>query len=357
MLYKSPDGGIKSKCAKILVISPAPAQQFVKNDVRVLRQWYNVSLIEGPRNGNLIKLSSYLRKTDVVLCWFGCRMAAYAVLLAKLLQKKVIVIAGGQDVANIPEIGHGMMGKWQHRGFIKYAFKNCNASVAVSKFTVHELLKWVSPKALCMIYNGVAVPPDEVSFECREGVLCTTRIAQETIKLKGIETLFKAARLLPDIPFTIVGEVSMQFQQFLGSIAPQNVKITGKLDHDSVLRLCASHKVYIQPSYYESFGVGLDEAMASGCVPVVTGRGALPEVVGNAGFYVEYGDAAALAEAVRMALCSDLSSKAVQRIRDFFTLEQRGETLKKLINGLLDNNAVPQDLLFDRNNLVQTINE
>lgn len=49
--------------------------------------------------------------------------------------------------------------------------------------------------------------------------------------------------------------------------------------------------VYAQLSYYESFGVALAEVMASGCVPVVIRKATLPEVAGECGIYVPYGNA------------------------------------------------------------------
>ncbi|MDA8090352.1 MAG: glycosyltransferase family 4 protein [Nitrospiraceae bacterium] len=338
-----------SVIARILVVSPSPIEQFVKNDAKTLSNWFKVTLLEAPHKGNLGRLFSHIRNSDIVLCWFGCRMAALAVMFSKFMKKKTIVIAGGQDVANVTEIGYGLMRRPLHRFFIRYAFNNCDAAVAVSMFTVNELLKWTSPKAVSMIYNGVELACYEHSAS-REGVLCIAKIAKDTIKLKGIITLFEAARLLPDVTFTLVGEITGQIWQYLASMVPQNMKFTGKIDHDSVLKFCSSSRVYVQPSYYESFGVGLAEAMAAGCVPVVTRVGALPEVVGDTGFYVEYGNETALAEAIKKALRAKLDGRAVQRIRNHFTLDQRGVLLKKMITGLLQSGAVPRDLLVDAGN-------
>jgi hypothetical protein len=53
---------------RVLVISPAPAQQFVKNDVRILSQHYEVSLVEGLKNGGLVKCLRSVPRSDFVLC-------------------------------------------------------------------------------------------------------------------------------------------------------------------------------------------------------------------------------------------------------------------------------------------------
>jgi len=338
---------VNSRKLKVLIVSPPLPQQFVFNDKKILSQWYNVSLIEGLRHGAFKRLFTCVKESDFVLCWFGCRAAAVAVFYSRILRKKVAVIAGGQDVAHVPEINHGMMRKISHRGFIKFAFDNCDAAVAVSIFSAKELLRWTKPKAVCMIYNGVEIPHGIFPSESRSGVLCVARVTEETIRLKGIESLLKAANLLPHVPFTLVGDISKQANRSLSLLIPGNIRLTGKLNHESVLRLCSTSKVYVQPSYYESFGVALAESMAVGCVPVTTRRGALPEVVGDAGFYVDYGDDVALAKAINTALQSGLGERARDRVIKLFTLELRGTLLKNLIDGLVYDDAIPNNLLLD----------
>jgi glycosyltransferase involved in cell wall biosynthesis len=70
-------------------------------------------------------------------------------------------------------------------------------------------------------------------------------------------------------------------------------------------------------------------------VPVVTDKGAIPEVVGDSGQYVAYGDPAATAEAIKRAMESQNGGAARQRIRTIFSFEKRRETLLKAVNGLL----------------------
>jgi len=80
--------------------------------------------------------------------------------------------------------------------------------------------------------------------------------------------------------------------------------------------------------------MSLAEAMLCKCVPVVTNRGAIPEVVGDTGFYVPYGDPKATAEGINKALNSNLGKQARQRILTHFPVQKREEELLKILHNL-----------------------
>ena len=78
-------------------------------------------------------------------------------------------------------------------------------------------------------------------------------------------------------------------------------------------------------------GMALAEAMACECVPVVTNNAALPEVVGDTGFYVPYGDPKATADAIEKALKSNKGNVARERIKKMFPLNRRENDLIQVI--------------------------
>ena len=67
------------------------------------------------------------------------------------------------------------------------------------------------------------------------------------------------------------------------------------------------------PSHYEGFGLTALEAMACGTPPIVSPRGSLPEVVGEAGLYAEPDDTDALADAMRRLLQDDTLRAELRR--------------------------------------------
>lgn len=92
---------------------------------------------------------------------------------------------------------------------------------------------------------------------------------------------------------------------FLRALRPGAVEMLGWRPHADVLALLRTAAIAVVPSVWpEPFGLTALEAMASGAALVHTGAGGLPEVVGDAGFWVPPGNASALAEAV-LALTQD----------------------------------------------------
>ena len=91
----------------------------------------------------------------------------------------------------------------------------------------------------------------------------------------------------------------------------------------------ADATVYVQASAHEGFGMSLAEAMLAGCVPVVSEKGAIPEVVGSTGVYVGDLSPRSLAEGIKSGLTrsGELGSRARARIVETFPLEIRRDGL------------------------------
>jgi glycosyltransferase involved in cell wall biosynthesis len=94
----------------------------------------------------------------------------------------------------------------------------------------------------------------------------------------------------------------------------------------------AEADLLVIPSLYEGFGLPALEAMAAGTPVVASDRGALPEVVGEAGILVDPTDVAGLADTVAATLAepqlmTELSRRGVDRARAFSWERTGRETL------------------------------
>jgi glycosyltransferase involved in cell wall biosynthesis len=103
--------------------------------------------------------------------------------------------------------------------------------------------------------------------------------------------------------------------------APGRVVMLGEPSDRELAALMAGADAFCLPSLYEGFGLTALEAMGAGAPVIVSDRGALPEVVGDAGLVVEP-TAESVADALRKVLgdpelAAGMRERAIVRAREF----------------------------------------
>jgi len=322
---------------KILFVYQKPVS-FVKVDLEILQRHFDVIPHQWTRMGdikNLLKIVKYVANADLSFVWFAGRHAACVVFLSKFFRKKSIVVASGYSVANLPEINYGLLISPKTARNVKYVLENANMIIAVSNFNKKEILKYAHPKRLELVYHGFDYNKYRPYGMKDNLVLSVGPVTNSNLKRKGLETFVRAAKFLPDVKFVLIGRHIDDSIGYLKSIASANVKFTGFVSDEDLLKYYQRAKVYVQVSAHEGFGCSLAEAMLCECVPVVTNRAAIPEVVGDTGFYVPYGDPRTTAEAIKEALKSDKGKEARERIKRMFPIERREKELVSEIRKLI----------------------
>jgi glycosyltransferase involved in cell wall biosynthesis len=125
---------------------------------------------------------------------------------------------------------------------------------------------------------------------------------------KNLETLLRAMTLLADarVPLVMAGAPNWKMFDMPALIErlgiASRVVLTGFVHHDELPALYALASVFAFVSYDESFGMPPLEAMAAGAPVVVSDRGALREVCGDAGTYADPDDPRAIARAIDLLL-------------------------------------------------------
>jgi len=314
---------------------------FVKKDLDILREAHEVWSVEFKSSfaglvGNLCNLWQGVVWCDVTFSWFGKLHAFFAVLFSKLLGKKSIVIAGGDDVARVPEIKYGMFCFWWKKWCPKFALNHADIVLTVTDNNARETIAnaRVNPKNIKRVYHGF----DSTMFMSRalkkeDMVITIGNVSWEYLKRKGIELFTRAASGLPDIPFYIIGEWKDNSIKYLNDIATSNVHFLGRLSSEELKVFMSRAKVYVQVSLHEGFGCSLAEAMLCECIPVVSRNAAIPEVVGDAGIYVDVPTPESVAEKVRYALSlpSDYGIRGRARVVENFSLARRKQQLLEAV--------------------------
>lgn len=322
----------------VLFVSPPHNRGFIKNDIDILKSAFFVKTVyyDYREKSSLLLLIPRLIKgifwSDVVYIWFASYHALLSVTISKLFRKKTVLVVGGYEVVSEPDINYGLMRSkltsWIPKVSILYATK----VICVSDYSQKETIKHTGRKNVIRIYNGIDVDKFNSGFETKEEIVVTVgNLYRSTFYLKGLEIFFQVAGSMPEVQFIVIGDVDVKFKDSIADTIPPNVSLKGKLQTEELLTLYRKAKVYCQLSYVESFGVALAEAMACGCIPVVTYGGALPEVVGDTGFYVSYGDAKSTSVAIKNALGSDKGKLSRKRIIDKFSIQERENRIPELI--------------------------
>jgi glycosyltransferase involved in cell wall biosynthesis len=127
-----------------------------------------------------------------------------------------------------------------------------------------------------------------------------------------------ANRELSDIPeLLLAGKATAESQPWLDRIA--RPPLAGRVRHIGYVEPAARRRLYegarllVQPSFEEGFGIPVLEAMSLGVPVVAANRGALPEVLGDAGPLVDPDDPEALAAAIAQMLDRSAAAAAVAR--------------------------------------------
>lgn len=182
-----------------------------------------------------------------------------------------------------------------HRGLTTYHTR-VSRYIALNAFCKRKFIESGLPA------ERVVIKPHFVDFPVpellsRKGFLFVGRLSKE----KGIQTLARAAGLLPHMCLRVAGEGS-ESHMFDGLI---NVTLLGRLRSAAVRQEMNRAVALVVPSIcYETFGLVIVEAFASG-TPVLASRiGALAELVreGETGLCFEPGNERDLADKISWAL-------------------------------------------------------
>lgn len=320
--------------ADILFVYPL-LSSFVQRDLEILRDAYTVREVRYARRTDLVGILSNLPRARMSFCWFALGYAYPLVRFGMKLSRPCILVTGGYDVEAIPELGYGAMLESRHRIRTSRALADATKVLAVSQFTRSRVMSWAPESRVEVVYHGFPRADPWESNREGDSVVTVGEVAKHTWKIKGIDYLLQVAAQLPDVSFEIVGKVTAA-PESLAKTIPGNVHFRGWLEPNDMLKTFSFAKVYAQLSFVESFGCALAEAMSIGCNPVVTNRGALPEVVGDTGSIVEYGDVEAATRAVERGLQRGRCAPAVERIRRQFSLESRRDRLLAIVGEVIE---------------------
>jgi glycosyltransferase involved in cell wall biosynthesis len=313
---------------------------FVAIDREILAERYEIEDLYQPgRLANPLQVIRGVLRSDVVFGWFASWHTFFPVTLAWLLGKPSVMIIGGFDTANMPDIGYGYQQGGIRRWASRFIMRRATRLATNSEYSLSEIERNtpIPPSRVRVIHHGVPDPFGEEPGPKEREALTVGAIDRTTLVQKGQIPFVEAARLLPDVRFTFAGKWLDDAVEQLRGRAGDNVTFTGWLSDEDLHSAYRRAAAYVQASRHEGFGLAVAEAMLAGCVPVVMNVTAMPEVVGDAGVLIESQEPAEVADGVRRALelGPDAARRARERILTAFPVERRRDGILEVVEDAL----------------------
>ena len=313
---------------------------FIAIDRAILAERFEVEDLYQPgRLPNPVEVVRGVLRADLVFGWFASWHTFWPLTLAWLLRKPSVLVIGGFDTANMPDIGYGHQRGGLRLHASRWIFRRATRLITHSNYSLEEIERNTPLRRsqVTVLHLGVPDPFGAEPGPKERIALTVGAIDRTTLVQKGQIPFVEAAGDLPDVRFVFAGRWLDDAVGKLKAIAPANVELTGWLSDEDLQDLYRRSAVYVQASRHEGFGMAVAEAMLAGCVPVVVNVTAMPEVVGNAGVLIESQRAADVADGVRRALemGPEAAGRARARILDGFPMERRREGILGVVEEAL----------------------
>ncbi len=162
---------------------------------------------------------------------------------------------------------------------------------------------------------------------------------------KGVQDLISAVKILSnkkiDLKHLIVGEG--KFKNKLKDYA-QDIKdiviFTGHTEPSKIYKYYYASDIFVLPTYNDSWGLVVNEAMACGLPVIVTNAaGCSLDLVKNNGFVIKYGDTENLSESIKKLMNDKTRRKFGQNSRlsiQKWTYKESYDSLSQLIRAVID---------------------
>jgi len=309
---------------------------FIREDLTLLRKSFNVQHLITRGAFAAPKILMGILSSDITFTWFASVYSAIVVFFGRVCGKRSVVVVGGVDAARYPEISYGIwISRWK-APLVRYAMMNAHRLLIVDpslEKQVRELAGYHGENIECLP-TGFDPSVWTPGRKPKEGRVLAAAACNgiPRMKVKGLPFLLEAARLMSDVPFTIIGPGD-KMAAILRKEAPPNVEVFSFIPREELLSQYQGARVYCQPSVFEGLPSSVCEAMLCECIPVGTNVGGIPTAIGDAGFLVRYGNVGELVGALRQALDApeEMGKKARRHVEQHYNLEKREAGLKRVV--------------------------
>jgi glycosyltransferase involved in cell wall biosynthesis len=241
-------------------------------------------------------------------------------------------------------------GRWHYAFKIKSYARKADAVIADSFSTKNEIIKYlkIPEDKIRVIHLGCAgafqpLPDNERSgktnekFKIEGDYILYVGTLEPRKNLQGLIQAYAQCRAKNDFLLVLAGGKGWKYEHIFSLVdklrLQDRVIFTGYVEEVDLLPLYQGASLFVYPSLYEGFGLPPLEAMACGLPVVVSNTTSLPEVVGDAGVYVDPNDIGQISDAIDTVLSDaelrrTLIRQGLERAKLFSWEKTAKETLR-----------------------------
>ncbi|MBS1599283.1 MAG: glycosyltransferase family 4 protein [Bacteroidetes bacterium] len=211
---------------------------------------------------------------------------------------------------------------WGQRKTIKYILSNAACLLPNSENEYKRLLqRYGIPQKYKVIPNAidenVFVNTGHAQVRQDDLIICVARI-------EGLKNQLNLIKAMNGSRFNvcIVGAHSTnqyKYYEECKRIAHDNIKFTGPLEREELIKYYSLAKVHILPSWFETTGLSSLEAAAMGCNIVITDKGDTREYFEDMAWYCDPQSPDSISSAIEKAAASPANEELIKKIFNHYT--------------------------------------
>ncbi len=201
----------------------------------------------------------------------------------------------------------------------RWSVRAASSVIAISETTRADLINHyrVSERKVTVIYHGIDERFTPANDERKSGmrkaldiygpyILFVGTIQPRKNLVRLVQAFDEIAKENPTIHLVMAGKMGWMTSEIENAVGQssftERIHLPGHVDDEDLPALYSAADVITLPSLYEGFGLPALEAMACGVPVVVSNRGSLPEVTGDASILVEPTEVSSLIQGLREGL-------------------------------------------------------
>jgi glycosyltransferase involved in cell wall biosynthesis len=285
---------------------------------------------------------------DLYFSWWASG-SILPLIKAQLSGKPIIVVAGGNDsmlyrdsLSGVPR-GY-LAAPWYKRLAARFSLRFSTIVIVVSRFMLDDVTR-LGARCPIVVPNSVDTRAFKPSEAQRLHVTTVFNLYEHVAGLKREEIFLRAVpivlRTYPQQTFIIIGDKGDAYQRLRALASDlkilENVDFVGTMPNADVGGWLQRSKIYVQISDTETFGMVIAEAMSCATPVVVSRRGAIPDLVGIHGVYVDHDDPQSVAAGIISLLGKTelerrkIGAEARARAIEHFSYEKRRAAIQHII--------------------------